>query len=136
LKNDIVSKPSKVLNSTEVKLKHLYPDLSLAEIEKLKNRNIETKYNSKFNVKSAEKNLTSRQRKIVNMHSNIFNDPEKTMVSTKHATKKVKEEPKETKNPGNLTSRKIEKFKTGSLVDWHKTNTEIVFKSSGKNLNE
>ncbi len=118
-----------------MKLKHLYPDLSLAEIEKLKNKNIE-KYHSKFNIKSAEKNLTSRQRKIVNMHSNIFNDPEKTLVSTKPATKKVKEEPKENKNSGNLTTRKIEKFKTGSLVDWHKTNTEIIFKNSSKNLNE
>ena len=119
-----------------MKLKQLYPDLSLAEIEKLKNKNLINKYNSTLNLISAEKNLTSRQRKIVNMHSNIFHDPEKTLLSTKSIFKKVKEEPKDIKNPGHHTSRKIEKFKTGSFVDWSKTNTEIVFKNSAKNFNE
>lgn len=135
-KNETISRPSKVLNSNDVKMKQLYPDLSLAEIEKLKNKNIQSKYNSKMSVILAEKNLTSRQRKIVNNHSNIFNDPEKTLISTKLSTRKVKDEPKENKSSLNLTSRKIEKFKTGTLVDWQKTNTEILFKGSAKNVNE
>lgn len=34
-----LEKPSKVLTSLDVKLKQLYPDLSYAEIEKIKNKN-------------------------------------------------------------------------------------------------
>lgn len=51
LKNkDPIERPSKVLTSAEVKLKQLYPDLSYAEIEKLKNKN------HKIKIKELPKN--------------------------------------------------------------------------------
>lgn len=43
-KAEAAEKSGKQLTSTEVKLKQLYPDLSLAEIDKIKNKNIKNKF--------------------------------------------------------------------------------------------
>jgi hypothetical protein len=52
LKTEPEEKTPKVLSSVEVKLKQLYPDLSYAEIEKIKNKNIKNKLIQKPKVNS------------------------------------------------------------------------------------
>lgn len=72
------------------------------------------------------------------MHSNIFNDPNKKGVVASKKTLETKKsenvlKTKEVTSTKNTNSeKKLEKFKTASLFDWNKTNTELAFKTKPK----
>ena len=129
-------KPSKEMTATERKLKTIYPDMSLSEMEKLRksvivkeNEEIPPEKDCKNNILiKVQRNKSTKQIRVDTMYSNIFHDPNKpkqikAAVSKNEETQKVKEEKKST-----LPPKVLNKTKTSAKFDWKSNNTEILFK--------
>lgn len=132
---EIKDKPTKNMTANERKMKTLFPDKSLADIEKLKkiSSSLEEIPEKKCKFKMFIIDMRTKSTKAIrheSMYSNIFHDPNKHKI--KEAIYKSQETivnpVEEKKNP----PKDIKKTKTSATFDWKYSNSEVLFKGENE----
>lgn len=127
-------KPREQMTAAERKLKTLHPDKTLAEIEKHRKTVVseleEIPEKSKCNITSDvdDRAKSTKQKRVDNMYSNIFNDPKKKLDESVYLKQEELEEKSKEEKKVDMRPQPLKKTKTSAKLDWRTANTELIFK--------